>query len=75
METYASTQLLSGYNSVIGIGILRSILYITIVYALVLFILPRYASIPEHYTTGIISLLVLSSINATYSLIQNTQKR
>lgn len=75
MKTYASTLLLSSNNSVFGIGILRSILYITIVYALVFFILPRYALIPERYTAGIISLLVLSSINATYSLIQNTQKR
>ncbi len=75
MKTYASTLLLSSHNSVLGIGILGSILYITIVYALVLFILPRYALIPECYTTGIISFLVLSSIIATYSLIQNTQKR
>lgn len=73
MKTYASLLLLSSIFHVLGVGILSVFLYITIVYALVLFILPRIAIISGSYTTDINRLLVHRSIIATHSLIQTTK--
>lgn len=75
MKTYASAQLLYCMFPHAGIGITEIILYITIVYALVFFILPRFSLMSKIHTTGVEVLFAKRSINATYSLIHNNTKR
>lgn len=69
MKTYASAQLLYCMFPHTAIGITGIILYITIVYALVFFILPRSPLMSKAYNAGIGVLFANRSINATYSLI------